>query len=106
MAIAQGFSTHFRFSGVVNHVTTCCLSLQYICLGCPPRHQIFRKTSKLSYYFHIVKKYIRYNNTYSVHVVMNNNIQLYNSYTMIIQSLYTDFTVITQRLYSNDTTII
>jgi hypothetical protein len=60
----------------------------------------------LSYYFHIVKKYIRYNNAYSVHVVMNNNIQLYNSYTMIIQSLYTDFTVITQRLYSNDTTII
>ena len=34
--------------------------LHYICLscqlGCIPRHQNFRKTSKLSYYFNIVKQ--------------------------------------------------
>jgi len=62
------FSTHFRLLGVVDHVTTYCLPLHYIRLGCPPgcllRRQIFCKTSKLSYYFYIVNKYVRYNNVY------------------------------------------
>ena len=56
----KGFSTHFRLSGIVDRVTTYCLPLHYICLGCSlgclPRLQIFSKTSKLSYYFYIVQK--------------------------------------------------
>ena len=50
-------STHFWLLGVVDWATTYCLPLHYICLGCPPRcfphHQIFRKTSTLSYYIYI-----------------------------------------------------
>ena len=64
----NGFSTHFRLLGVVDWATTYSLPLHYICLGCPlgcfPRHHIFCKTSKLSYYFYIVNKYVRYNNVY------------------------------------------
>jgi hypothetical protein len=46
-------------SGAVHRATTYCFPLHYICLGCPPgclpRQQIFCTTSKLSYYFYIVK---------------------------------------------------
>ena len=55
---------HFLLSGVVDLVTTYCLPLHYICLGCPqdcsPCHTIFCKTSKLSYYFYIVKRYVTF----------------------------------------------
>jgi hypothetical protein len=60
------FSTHFGMSGIVDRVTTYCFPLHYICLccspGCLPHQQIFSKTSKLSYYFYMVKYYVRYNN--------------------------------------------
>ena len=45
----NGFSIQFRSSGVVDRATTYCYPLTCICLGCRPRHQIFRKTSELSY---------------------------------------------------------
>ena len=52
------FSTHFRLSGVVDKVTTYYLPLHHIYVWVV--HQVislvFRKTSKLSYYFYIVKK--------------------------------------------------
>ena len=56
-------SLYIIFVGVVHRVvdraTTYCFSLHYICLGCLPGYlplpQIFCKTSKLSYYFYIVK---------------------------------------------------
>ena len=48
------FSTHCRLSEV-DRAISYCLPLHYICLDCPPsyfpRRQIFRKTSKLSYFF-------------------------------------------------------
>jgi hypothetical protein len=47
--------TNFRVSRVVERAATYCLPLHYICLGCLPRQQIFRKIFKLSYYFYIVK---------------------------------------------------
>jgi hypothetical protein len=60
-------STYFQLSMVVDRVTTtCCVPLHYIYLGCLPGclpcQQIFIKTSKLSYYFYIVIKHVRYNN--------------------------------------------
>ena len=70
------FSTQFRLSGAVDRATTYCLLLHYIiCLGGLLRQQIFPKTSELFYYFHIVKKYARYN-----------NIQLLPSYEVNIES--------------------
>jgi hypothetical protein len=54
------FSTHFWLSKVVIRVTTYCLSLHYISLGCSPsylpRQHIFH------YYFYIVECYVRCNN--------------------------------------------
>ena len=59
------FSTHFRLSRVVDWATTYWFTLHNIYLGRSPcyllRQQIFRKTSKFSFYFYIVKKYVRYN---------------------------------------------
>ena len=64
--LKKGFPTYFRVSGVVDWATTYCFPLYYIYLGCSPgclpREQISRNTFKWSYYFHIVKYYVRYNN--------------------------------------------
>ena len=45
---------------IVDWVTTYCFPLHYIS-GCLLRQQIFRNTSKLSYYFYIVNNCVRYN---------------------------------------------
>jgi hypothetical protein len=56
----NGSLTYCLFSGVVDRSTTNCLPLHYIYLGCPSGYlhcqQIFSITSKLSYYFYIVKQ--------------------------------------------------
>ena len=52
-----GLKTDFQHTSGYQSCRSGCLPLYYICLGCPsgcfPRHQIFCKTSKLSYYFYI-----------------------------------------------------
>ena len=62
----NSFTTHFRLSWAVDQATTYYLPLPYICLSCSPccllPRQIFSKTSKLSYYFYIVKYYVKYDN--------------------------------------------
>ena len=70
------WSTHVRLSGVVDRATTNCRpvdnqlfpSTLYIfalfTTDLFTRQQFFRKTSKLSYYFYIVKYYVRHTNWY------------------------------------------
>ena len=60
--------TFDRLSLVTHRSTTCCPPFRYIYCGCQPdyllRQQIFNNTSKLSYYFYIVKMYVRCGNRF------------------------------------------
>ena len=58
----NGFSTRFRLSGVVDRATDNLLSPSTLYVWIVHRVVSLVITSKLSCYFYIVKKYVRYNN--------------------------------------------
>ena len=59
----QRFSKHFHESGFFNW-RQLIIPLYYVCCGCPlPHKPLFRNTSKQSYFFYIVKLYVRYINS-------------------------------------------